>query len=223
MVYIASLIDKINIDFNYNFKSSENINLNFNYDIIGKLVISDSEGKNVYYKKEYTLLENKKIPMISNNNQNISENIVIDYDYYNNLANNFKMTFGVDTTSNLIIYLTINKSDDDNQATNANSIMQISIPLSEKAININPSHISAYSYDAEDTGYLKGFENDDTLFLEVEKICEQNGYLKYETSNFAKAGKQSIHNSLYWQANEYAGIGVSAHSMVYVDKNERKR
>lgn len=136
MVYIASLIDKINIDFNYNFKSSENINLNFNYDIIGKLVISDSEGKNVYYKKEYTLLENKKIPMISNNNQNISENIVIDYDYYNNLANNFKITFGVNTTSNLIIYLTINKSDNDNQAINANSIMLISIPLSEKAINI---------------------------------------------------------------------------------------
>lgn len=98
-----------------------------------------------------------------------------------------------------------------------------SIKSLEKAINLNPSHISAYSYDAEDTGYLKGFENDDTLFLEVEKICEQNGYLKYETSNFAKAGKQSIHNSLYWQANEYAGIGVSAHSMVYVDKNKRKR
>ena len=93
----------------------------------------------------------------------------------------------------------------------------------EKVIDINPSHISAYSYDAEDTGYLKGFNNDDTLFLEIEEFCETHGFYKYETSNFAKAGKESIHNSLYWQGEEYTGLGVSAYSMVYIDKNMRKR
>lgn len=100
---------------------------------------------------------------------------------------------------------------------------QKSLKTLEKIININPSHISAYSYDAEDTGYLKGFNNDDTLFLEVEEMCEKNGFYKYETSNFAKLGKESIHNSLYWQGEEYTGLGVSAHSMVYLDKNRRKR
>ena len=98
-----------------------------------------------------------------------------------------------------------------------------SIKTLEKIIKINPSHISAYSYDAEDTGYLKGFNNDDTLFLEVEELCEKNGFYKYETSNFAKNGKESIHNSLYWQGEEYIGLGVSAHSMVYLEKNSRKR
>lgn len=98
-----------------------------------------------------------------------------------------------------------------------------SIKTLEKIIKINPSHISAYSYDAEDTGYLKGFNNDDTLFLEVEELCEKNGFYKYETSNFAKIGKESIHNSLYWQGEEYIGLGVSAHSMVYLEKNSRKR
>ncbi|MGM9874312.1 MAG: DUF5305 family protein [Bacilli bacterium] len=135
MLYIASLIDKIIIDFNYNFKSSENINLDFNYNIMGKLVISDSDEKNTYYEKEYTLLEDKKIFMQNNNNQIINESIAVDYDYYNSLANDFKMTFGVNTTSNLIIYLTIDKSDN-KQAINAKSIMLIRIPLSEKAINI---------------------------------------------------------------------------------------
>lgn len=136
MLYIASLIDKINIDFNYHFTSSENINLDFNYNIIGKLVISDSEEKNTYYEKEYKLLNDKKISMENNNNQIINENVAIDYDYYNNLANNFKMTFGVNTTSNLIIYLSINKTGNDSQTMNNNSLMLIKIPLSEKAINI---------------------------------------------------------------------------------------
>lgn len=136
MLYIASLIDKINIDFNYHFTSSENINLDFNYNIIGKLVISDSEEKNTYYEKEYKLLNDKKISMENNNNQIINENVAIDYDYYNNLANNFKMTFGVNTTSNLIIYLSINKTGNDSQTMNNTSLMLIKIPLSEKAINI---------------------------------------------------------------------------------------
>lgn len=136
MLYIASLIDKINIDFNYHFTSSENINLDFNYNIIGKLVISDSEEKNTYYEKEYKLLNDKKISMENNNNQIINENVAIDYDYYNNLANNFKMTFGVNTTSNLIIYLSINKTGNDSQTMNNNSLILIKIPLSEKAINI---------------------------------------------------------------------------------------
>ena len=98
-----------------------------------------------------------------------------------------------------------------------------SLKTLEKIIKINPSHISAYSYDAEDTGYLKGFNNDDTLFLEVEEFCEKHGFYKYETSNFSKTGKESIHNSLYWQGEEYTGLGVSAYSMVYIDKNMRKR
>lgn len=98
-----------------------------------------------------------------------------------------------------------------------------SIETLKRVIEINPCHISAYSYDAEDTGYLKGFDIDNTLFLDVEEICEKHGFYKYETSNFAKSGKESIHNSLYWQGEEYTGLGVSAHSMVYLHNNSRKR
>lgn len=98
-----------------------------------------------------------------------------------------------------------------------------SIETLKRVIEINPCHISAYSYDAEDTGYLKGFDSDNTLFLDVEEICEKHGFHKYETSNFAKSGKASIHNSLYWQGEEYTGLGVSAHSMVYLHNNSRKR
>lgn len=99
----------------------------------------------------------------------------------------------------------------------------LSIKTLEKIIELNPAHISAYSYDATDRNYLEGFNTDETLYLEVEEICEKNGYLKYETSNFAKHSKESIHNSLYWQSMEYIGVGAASHSMVFLEKNERKR
>ena len=38
------------------------------------------------------------------------------------------------------------------------------------------------------------------------------GYEQYEISNFAKPGKQSRHNSSYWHAIPYLGIGAAAHS-----------
>ena len=46
-------------------------------------------------------------------------------------------------------------------------------------------------------------------------LCErtaQNGYGHYEISNFAKVGKQAVHNSLYWNYTPYLGLGASAHS-----------
>ena len=39
---------------------------------------------------------------------------------------------------------------------------------------------------------------------------EQNGFHHYETSNYAKTGKESKHNQAYWLGNDYIGIGPSA-------------
>lgn len=49
-------------------------------------------------------------------------------------------------------------------------------------------------------------------FLLLMEWLEQAGYRHYEISNFAKPGKESRHNSSYWQGDSYIGIGPSAHS-----------
>ena len=67
MLYVASLIDKIEIDFDYLFESDEKENLDFTYSVIGKLSITNSNGTKSYYENSYTLLDNKKISMIDNN------------------------------------------------------------------------------------------------------------------------------------------------------------
>ena len=35
---------------------------------------------------------------------------------------------------------------------------------------------------------------------------------KYEVSNFSKPGKEAVHNSNYWNHENYVGLGPSAHS-----------
>ena len=47
------------------------------------------------------------------------------------------------------------------------------------------------------------------------EILKNNGYNRYEISNFSKEGYTSKHNIRYWQCREYIGVGLSAHS--YID------
>lgn len=149
MLYIASLIDYIDIDFNYNFNIQEKTSLDFDYQIIGNLSIKNESGSLKYFEKEYILLDHKNVGIIDENMKSIDEKIKIDYQYYNDLANNFKTQYGIDTSSYLNIYLKVKKNSDDDANINLNdeTSSSITIPLSEKAISIQ--------FDAKDVNSVK--------------------------------------------------------------------
>ena len=137
MVYVASLIDKVKIDFDYNFISDKNIDLNFNYKVIATLLITNSNEKKTYFKKDYILLEKQTIELEDQSKQVINNSIEIDYDYYNSLANKFKSSYGVDTESKLLVNLLINKENRNEKIDiNKDSLMSVTIPLSESSVNI---------------------------------------------------------------------------------------
>lgn len=137
MIYVASLIDRVRVYFDYDFISDENVNLDFDYKIMGKLSITDSTGKNSYFDKDYVLLDNKVVSLKEKNNQNINESIDIDYGYYNSIANRFKTSYGVDSVSKFTIYFVVNKdTNEENSIIKNYSLMSISIPLSERSVNI---------------------------------------------------------------------------------------
>ncbi|WP_455931914.1 radical SAM family heme chaperone HemW, partial [Parvimonas micra] len=93
----------------------------------------------------------------------------------------------------------------------------------EMVKNINPEHISYYALIIEEKTKFKALQNAGKLdFLDeeierkmyhliVEKL-EEIGLSQYEVSNFAKIGKESVHNKKYWNCKEYLGLGISAHS-----------
>jgi oxygen-independent coproporphyrinogen-3 oxidase len=93
----------------------------------------------------------------------------------------------------------------------------------ERAIHLEPDHVSAYSLTVEEkTRFavdlkqgqltLPAEEAQVDLFLRVREFLADAGYAPYEISNFTKPGFASRHNLTYWTGGEYLGIGASAHS-----------
>ncbi|MBR6690953.1 MAG: hypothetical protein IKL65_06430 [Bacilli bacterium] len=140
--YIASLIKNINVDFNYQFIIDNASDMTFNYDVIGKLIISGNQGNNKLYEKEYVLKTGEQDVLSGKNIHTIKDNLSIDYDYYNAIANNFKSTFGVEANSELLVYVRINKKvQNDEYSINLNDSKQMSltIPLTQRTLEIGLS------------------------------------------------------------------------------------
>ena len=50
------------------------------------------------------------------------------------------------------------------------------------------------------------------MYTLLHRKLDENGFYRYEISNFAKKGFESRHNMRYWKGEEYIGFGVAAHS-----------
>ncbi|MBQ9975074.1 MAG: radical SAM family heme chaperone HemW [Clostridia bacterium] len=97
-----------------------------------------------------------------------------------------------------------------------------------KALALSPEHLSLYTLSIEEktvfgVRHKKGDDlslaDEDTEEEMWDKVCDtlsRHGFEHYEVSNFARDGRRSRHNLKYWQAEEYVGIGVAAHS--YLDR-----
>ena len=93
----------------------------------------------------------------------------------------------------------------------------------KKAIDLNPTHISAYCLTVEPatalgykvrTGKEKPVDEAaaEMQFQTMIEMLENAGFELYELSNFAREGYYSRHNTSYWQGKPYLGLGPSAHS-----------
>ena len=92
----------------------------------------------------------------------------------------------------------------------------------DTALSLPLTHISVYALSIEENTVFgrkakKGEdlhlpEDDREMYLNACEMLEENGFEHYEISNFAKKGFRSRHNMKYWRAEEYIGLGASAHS-----------
>ena len=140
MSYVSSLIKNVTLTFNYDLNTSKDLNVKTEYEIDAKLVISNTDNTSKYYEQKY-ILKPKTTDGISkiNNEYKISQNVDIDYDYYNAIASNFKSQYGIETNSYLEVSFQVyhtNNTNEDVKVTSPSPVV-LSIPLSQKSININ--------------------------------------------------------------------------------------
>jgi len=143
MSYIASLIDYINLDFNYNLNSSRESSLEYKYRIDAELIITERGYENrVLFKKNMVLKDDSTIT--ANTNGILNESFKIKYDDYNAMVNNYKKDYALSVSSKLVVKMhieSIGKADnfENDKYVSANDLI-VSIPLSEQTLEINFNH-----------------------------------------------------------------------------------
>lgn len=89
------------------------------------------------------------------------------------------------------------------------------------ALALKPDHVSVYNLTIEPTSRFSRFtptlpssDRLGHLYSFIISYLAKRGLSQYEVSNFAKRGKCSAHNILYWQCHDYLGLGLGAHSHI---------
>ena len=99
----------------------------------------------------------------------------------------------------------------------------------EGIIEVEPDHVSAYALTIEEgtplatlvrTGRVADVDPDLQADRHgvAEELLSRAGYRRYEISNWAKPGRASRHNVLYWSAGDYLGFGAGAHAHIAGDR-----
>ena len=93
----------------------------------------------------------------------------------------------------------------------------------EELLDWGPEHISAYQLSIEPDSALGQMHargqytpaSDEQCRRQYDLLCERlgaAGFHHYEISNWARLGREALHNSAYWCRAAYVGLGPGAHS-----------
>lgn len=142
--YIASLIDYIKADFNYNINiDKDNVDFEYVYGIKAEVIVKEKNNDNSLYNFNETLVEDK---MMSSNGQkkiSINSSVDIDYNHFNDVVKSFINNYNLNNTeSNLIVRLYVNAVGSCNEFKNdenIDSVISLIIPLTEKTMSIDIS------------------------------------------------------------------------------------
>ncbi len=96
----------------------------------------------------------------------------------------------------------------------------------DEALALGPEHISAYQLSIEEDSALEKMvadgryneASDEQCRSQYDVLCRKlakAGYVHYEISNWARPGREAVHNNAYWRRVPYVGLGPGAHSLAF--------
>ncbi len=139
--YVASLIDKIVTDFNYEIDmDAEDVNYKYSYTINSRLEILDETSNAPIFNAKQELVSVQNKTQNTSNRLVIDEIVVLNYDDYNDVANKFLETYALtDTESHIVLTLEVDVLSDCNAFSGSSSetyVSELRIPLTTQTVNI---------------------------------------------------------------------------------------
>lgn len=139
--YISSLINYIDINFNYNLNFSNFVSGKYTYYIKG-IIAADKvkDDDSSYWSKSYILKEPVTISYDNQNSFNIDTNAKVDYQKYNSLLNEFRKDYGISFDGTFKVQLVI---ESESNATNikesipVDSLIEVRVPLTQQVIDLS--------------------------------------------------------------------------------------
>ena len=139
--YVASLIRQITADFAYDLNmDASGVGFDYTYKIDAQLVIANKDSGDYIFAPVYELVPTTQKTANNGNCLEIDQSVVIDYNKYNALANEFINAYGLkSTTSTLVVTMTVDvlSSCEEFEDHNENSyFVALNIPLTEENFSI---------------------------------------------------------------------------------------
>ena len=103
----------------------------------------------------------------------------------------------------------------------------------DSALELGAEHVSAYQLSVEEGSALGRMVREGRWSEASDELCRRQydilcrrlagaGYRHYEISNWARPGKEAVHNSAYWRRVPYIGYGPGAHSFIVSEGKESR-
>lgn len=199
--YISSVVDKLLIDFNYEFKGNNKENIDYTYDVIAIMNVRYNNTKESLWTEENTIIEKKEIKLEQENKFNINESIEVDYNAYNNKAKQFKANFNIPVKSTLEVILTVNKSIDSEEKIEQVDTISLKMDLNEDVFKIEEKVTGLSTYkqiiDGKETNIFLLIIGlvifIPSICITIKKLMKISG-LKQDTGTYVKAMKKILKN-----------------------------
>lgn len=139
--YIAELIDYVIADFEYSISlDSNDVSYKYDYRVEMEANVVNKETRNVIFNNKKEVINKKDL--VATDGVCIYEEIMLDYNYYNNLVKNLINTYGLldvaESSLFVRLYVTFNCGlDDVKNASENDVVLTMQIPLAKKTVDVS--------------------------------------------------------------------------------------
>lgn len=138
--YISDVVDDISTDFLYQYKLDKASDVAYSYYISAEMELISSKDGNVVSRNEYELVNNIFKMEKDTKEINIKQNINLDYDYYNSLAETIEKQYDKNIIGNIKLKMNINlnvENKEFKEPINHTREIEVVIPLVSSEVTVS--------------------------------------------------------------------------------------